>query len=83
MEASKKIIHVLCGCSLLSPAYQAYNVLVHCKYKSTAHLTIWEYVSQTELRERRKKLTTKRTNLGVVPAQNRNIPSSVKIRYAQ
>ena len=27
--------------------------------------------------------TTKRANLGVVPVQNRKMPSSVKIRYAQ
>jgi hypothetical protein len=29
------------------------------------------------------ELTTKRTSLGVVPVQNRNIPSSVNMRYAQ
>lgn len=28
-------------------------------------------------------LTTRRASLGVVPVQNRNIPSSVNMRYAQ
>jgi hypothetical protein len=28
-------------------------------------------------------LTTKRASLGVVPVQNRSIPSSVNMRYAQ
>lgn len=31
----------------------------------------------------RKTLTIKRARRGVVPVQNRNTPSSVKIRYAQ
>jgi hypothetical protein len=34
-------------------------------------------------RRRDKGLTTKRASLGVVPVQNRNIPSSVNMRYAQ
>ena len=42
-----------------------------------------QYLEKKEKSEDDDVLTTKRASLGVVPVQNRNIPSSVNMRYAQ
>jgi hypothetical protein len=56
------------------------NIFVYCENYTPTQLS---EISQTKLCHFLWTLTTSRVSRGVVPVQNRSIPSSVKIRYAQ
>jgi len=43
----------------------------------------WKYSQREKIEAKRVQLNTSRVSLDVVPAQNRRIPSSVEIQYAQ